>query len=126
MCSRLVAKVPKQAVLLELFRIEQFEVRTRMSFCSKQSHPVGLDSSPWKQETYVLSTHRYLIFFSPFDICYGLCHFLPVNLILWIIKELVRAKKVYSGVKMAANVYPNSLLAMAIVGMFKGTNIKQP
>ena len=39
------------------------------------------------------------------------------------IHEFARAKKVLSGVTMAAALYPNSLVAMAIVGMFKGTPV---
>ena len=60
------------------------------------------------------------MFFSPKDVCYGFCHFIPVNLALWIVKELATAKKVFSGVTMAAEIYPTSILAMAVVGMFKG------
>ena len=65
---------------------------------------------------------RYLVFFSPLDVFFALCHFTPLNLLLWIVKELSRAKKVYSGVVMAAGYYSNSLLAMAVVGMLKGIN----
>lgn len=39
------------------------------------------------------------------------------------IHEFARAKKVLSGVTMAAALYPNSLVAMAIVGMFKGSPV---
>ena len=60
------------------------------------------------------------MFFSPIDVFFALCHFTPLNLLLWILKELSRAKKVYSGVVMAAGVYPDSLLAMVVVGMLKG------
>ena len=75
---------------------------------------------------FLVSPHacRYLVFFSPLDICYGLCHFIPVNLALWVVKELARAKKAYSGVTMAAVVYPDSLLAMAVVGMLKGVILR--
>lgn len=37
------------------------------------------------------------------------------------IEELARAKKVLDGVRLAAAVYPNSLIVMALVGMFRGT-----
>ena len=63
---------------------------------------------------------RYLIYFSPFDVFYYLCAATPVRLMLLTIHEFARAKKVLSGVTMAAALYPNSLVAMAIVGMFKG------
>ena len=63
---------------------------------------------------------RYLVFFSPLDAFYSLCHFTPLFLVLGILKEISRAKKVYSGIGMAAAVYPNSMLAMAVVGMLKG------
>ena len=36
------------------------------------------------------------------------------------IKELARAKKLYNGVRMASTAYPDSLLAMAVVGTLKG------
>ena len=70
-----------------------------------------------------LATCRYLVFFSPLDMCYNLCCMPPVTLTLWIIKELSRAKKVYSGVTSAAELYPESILIMAIVGMFKGKGV---
>ena len=63
---------------------------------------------------------RYLIYFCPFDVFYYLCAATPVRLMLLTIHEFARAKKVLSGVTMAAALYPNSLVAMAIVGMFKG------
>ena len=64
--------------------------------------------------------YRYMVFLSPYDIGYALCLATPVQLSLSVIEELARAKKVYSGVAMAAAVYPQSLLAMAVVGMLKG------
>ena len=64
---------------------------------------------------------RYMIFLSPYDIGYALCLSSPIQLILYIIEEFARAKKVYNGVAMAAAVYPQSMLAMAVVGMLKGT-----
>ena len=63
---------------------------------------------------------RYLIYFCPFDVFYYLCAATPVRLTLLAVHEFARAKKVLSGVTMAAALYPNSLVAMAIVGMLKG------
>ena len=67
-----------------------------------------------------LSLSRYIVFLSPHDIGYSLCLTTPIQLILYMIEEFARAKKVFSGVTMAAAVYPKSLLAMAVVGMLKG------
>ncbi len=39
---------------------------------------------------------------------------------LLLVEELARAKKIFAGVTLAASVYPQCLLAMAVVGMFKG------
>ena len=64
--------------------------------------------------------HRYFIFFSPLDICYFLCAAAPVHLLLYTVEEFGRAKKVLSGVTMASELYPQSMVAMAIVGMLKG------
>ena len=50
-----------------------------------------------------------------------LTFFTPLKLVLLLVEELARAKKIFAGVTLAASVYPNSLLAMAVVGMFKGT-----
>ena len=61
-----------------------------------------------------------MVFLSPFDVGYALCLATPIQLILYTIEEFARAKKVYAGVAMAAAVYPNSMLAMAVVGMLKG------
>jgi hypothetical protein len=60
------------------------------------------------------------VFFSPLDICYALCHFTPLYLTLWVLKELSRAKKVYKGVLMASVVYPESVIAMAVAGTLVG------
>jgi len=48
-----------------------------------------------------------------------------VQLILHTIEEFARAKKVLSGVVMAMALYPDSVVAMAIVGMFKGNSVMQ-
>lgn len=64
----------------------------------------------------------YLIFFSPFDVFYYLCKITPVWLLLNIVEELGKAKKIMAAVEMAFGVYnAPSLLAVAVVAMFKGS-----
>ncbi|XP_013791185.1 trimeric intracellular cation channel type 1B.1-like [Limulus polyphemus] len=62
----------------------------------------------------------YLIFYSPFDLTYKLCKFLPVKLVLAALKEVYRCKKVHDGVLHAAKLYPNGYLIMIIAGTVKG------
>lgn len=63
----------------------------------------------------------YLIFFSPFDICYALSLFTPLRLVLCVIQEFGRSKKVLSGVITAHELYPSSMLIVTFVGMLKGS-----
>lgn len=70
-------------------------------------------SKSWK-------SFRYLIFYSPFDIVYKICKFLPVKLVIASMKEVMRCKKVYDGVVHAAKIYPNAYLIMIIIGVIKG------
>ena len=81
---------------------------------------VSMDLAQGRHSIYIHLSLRYIVFLSPYDIGYALCLATPIQLILYIIEEFGRAKKVYSGVTMAAGVYPKSLLAMAVVGMLKG------
>ena len=90
-----------------------------LSVCGKES---GYDTPATLLQMLRLCC-RYLIYFSPFDVFYYLCAATPVRLMLLTIHEFARAKKVMSGVTMAAALYPNSLVAMAIVGMFKGSPV---
>lgn len=62
----------------------------------------------------------YLIFYSPLDLCYKLCKFFPVKLVMAAMKEVIRCKKVHDGVVHAAKIYPNGYLIMVIVGTVKG------
>jgi hypothetical protein len=62
----------------------------------------------------------YLVFYSPFDVIYKLCKFLPIKILLAAMKEVTRCKKVHDGVVHAAKLYPNGYLIMAIVGTIKG------
>ena len=75
----------------------------------RNSHDVLLATLVW-----------YLVFYSPFDVCYKVAKFTPVKLLLACMKEVIRCKKVHDGVAHAAKVYPNGYLIMAIVGTVKG------
>jgi hypothetical protein len=46
-----------------------------------------------------------------------LCSVLPVQLLLFTLEEVGRAKKIISGVSAASALYPQSLVAMAVVGL---------
>lgn len=49
-----------------------------------------------------------------------MCAATPVQLTLFFVEEIGRAKKILSGVTAASALYPHSILAMAIIGMIKG------
>lgn len=68
----------------------------------------------------LLCTFRYLIFYSPFDIVYKICKFLPIKIVIAMMKEVIRCKKINDGVGHAAHLYPNSYLIMVIIGTVKG------
>jgi len=63
---------------------------------------------------------RYLIFYSPFDVVYKICKFLPVKIVIATLKEVMRCKKVHDGVAHAAKLYPNGWIIMIITGTIKG------
>lgn len=62
----------------------------------------------------------YFMFYSPFDICFKLCNFTPIKVIIASMKEIIRVKKVHDGVVQAADAYPDGYLIMAIIGTIKG------
>lgn len=62
----------------------------------------------------------YLVFFSPFDMFYKFVKLLPVKIVLSVMKELLRARKVYDGVAHALHIYPNSYVIVIAVGCMKG------
>ncbi|XP_071847337.1 trimeric intracellular cation channel type 1B.1-like [Apostichopus japonicus] len=63
----------------------------------------------------------YLMFYSPWDVCYRLISTKLGKLLVYPIKEFSRAKKVASGVAQAAVVYPQGFAVMIIIGAVKGT-----
>ncbi|GFT88465.1 trimeric intracellular cation channel type 1B.1 [Nephila pilipes] len=62
----------------------------------------------------------YVIFYMPFDIGFRFFNFLPIKLVLAVMKEVIRCKKVHDGVIHAASIYPNSYLIMIVIGTLKG------
>lgn len=62
----------------------------------------------------------YLVFFSPFDIFYKFVKLLPVKIVLSVLKEVLRARKIYEGVAHALHIYPNSYVIIVSVGCLKG------
>ena len=77
---------------------------------------------------------RYIVNYFPFDIFYKLNRFMPIRLIVCVLKEIQRTKKIYLGVKMASRKHPENVLLWLTIGMIKGkisilnifTNFKVP
>ncbi|XP_013398594.1 trimeric intracellular cation channel type 1B.1 isoform X1 [Lingula anatina] len=63
----------------------------------------------------------YIINYSPFDILYRAAKFLPVRVVISVLKEVLRAKKVHQGVVVTAQLYPDAYLLMVIIGVVKGS-----
>lgn len=62
----------------------------------------------------------YLVFFSPFDVFYKFIKFTPVKVVISVMKEVLRVRKVYDGVAHALHIYPNSYVIVVLVGCMKG------
>jgi hypothetical protein len=62
----------------------------------------------------------YLINYSPFDVVYKLCKFLPFKLLIYCLKEVQRANKVHHGVLHAMKHYPDAYVIIALIGVVKG------
>jgi len=62
----------------------------------------------------------YAIHYSPFDICYKVAKFLPLKVVMAVMKEFYRVKKINDGVTHAAKLYPNAYLILVIIGIIKG------
>lgn len=62
----------------------------------------------------------YLVFYSPFDLTPTLYKILPVKIVLYVMKEIHRVKKVSGGVALAAKMYPGNYISMLIIGTLKG------
>lgn len=62
----------------------------------------------------------YLIFYSPADVIYKMCKFMPCKIVLATMKEVIRCKKVHDGVLHASKIYPNGYVIMIAIGTVKG------
>ena len=60
--------------------------------------------------------------YSPFDITYKLCKFLPFKVVIYCMKEIQRASKVLHGVHFAMKIYPNEWVIICVVGVLKGVS----
>jgi hypothetical protein len=60
------------------------------------------------------------VFFSPFDVFYKFVKLMPVKIVLSVLKEVLRVRKVYEGVAHALHIYPNSYVIIILVGCLKG------
>ena len=65
-------------------------------------------------------SYRYLINYSPFDLVYKICKFLPFKLFIYCLKEVQRANKIHHGVLYAMKLYPGSYVIIGIIGVVKG------
>uniref|UniRef100_A0A8D8SDP9 Trimeric intracellular cation channel type B-A n=1 Tax=Cacopsylla melanoneura TaxID=428564 RepID=A0A8D8SDP9_9HEMI len=61
----------------------------------------------------------YVVFYTPFDIGYKACKFLPVKILFSGMKEIYRCKKIHDGVTHAAKLYPSAYIIMIIIGTLK-------
>lgn len=68
-----------------------------------------------------LMFYRYVLNYSPFDITYKLCKFLPFKVVIYCMKEIQRASKVLHGVHFAMKIYPNEWVIISVVGVLKGS-----
>jgi hypothetical protein len=77
------------------------------------------------QDIATASAVWYLINYSPFDLVYKLCKFMPFKLVIACLKEVQRANKIHHGVAYAMKLYPASYVIIALIGTLKGTGSKQ-
>ena len=60
--------------------------------------------------------------YSPFDLIYKLAKFLPVKIVICMLKEVQRVNKIHHGVTYAMKIFPTSYLVIVIIGVVKGTS----
>ncbi|CAL4074028.1 unnamed protein product [Meganyctiphanes norvegica] len=62
----------------------------------------------------------YLTFYCPFDLMVNISKVFPVKVVMSVMKEVYRTKKVAGGVALGAKVFPGNYLIMIIIGTIKG------
>ena len=72
------------------------------------------------QQVLLATAVWYLMFYSPFDIVYKVCNFLPFKLIIASMKEVNRCHKIHNGVMHASRIYPSSYFIIILIGTVKG------
>lgn len=79
--------------------------------------------SPFQSEKEVLTATVvwYCINYAPFDFVYKLCKFMPIRIVISILKEVQRANKVHHGVLFALKNFPGSHIVVGLFGILKGS-----
>lgn len=79
--------------------------------------------TPLQSEKEVLTATLvwYLINYAPFDFVYKICKFLPVRLVISLMKEFQRANKVHHGILFALKNFPGSHIIVCVFGTLKGS-----
>lgn len=72
------------------------------------------------QQVLLATAVWYLMFYSPFDVVYKLCNFLPAKLVISCMKEVNRCHKIHHGVMHASKIYPSSYFIIILIGTVKG------
>lgn len=72
------------------------------------------------QQVLLATAVWYLLFYSPFDIVYKFCTFLPAKLLIACMKEINRCHKIHHGVIHASKIYPSSYFIIVLIGTVKG------
>lgn len=67
---------------------------------------------------------RYIINYSPFDIVYKLCKFLPVRVIIYCAMQIQMVSRVHHGVTYALKKFPGSFVIACLIGIAKGNLIQ--
>ena len=71
--------------------------------------------------TVILCYGRYCINYAPFDFVYKLCKFMPVKLVIALLKEVQRTNKVHHGIVFALKNFSGSHIVVGVFGILKGT-----
>jgi len=78
--------------------------------------------TPFKdhQALIIASATWYIVNYSPFDVMYKICRFLPFKLVIYCMKEVQRVYKVHHAVMFAMKKFPGSYFIICLLGVVKG------